>query len=792
MDDGMSIEKTALDDRIDASALGCGVAHPASNAAWIWIDDGGHTTRFLEFRLEFSVEEPQSLRFHASADQRFQLSLDGEVIGYGPDRSDLENWRVSSYELALEPGTHCFTTQVWWIAEHLTSARTDPSYANDSVQNLPANPPMAQMSWSGGFLFAADGELALMLNSGQGAWQVWDRTPAVSMVGKSGLGYHDIGGQFHIDMSAWNSSVDLIEPVVVLPPDEPNPHGVIRPGRQLASHILPEQRRERFAGGAFRNVELQLPVTIPANTERTLLWDFETYRCGYPDLMWSGGVGASVEAEWAESLYQDDGAGDVDAFSPKGRRDEVDGKVWHGFGDTFICSGADQEVSPGLWWRSGRYLRVRIRTADDPLVLERVAILTTRYPLDHACQWESSDPEWDALFPLFFQGLEMCAHETWVDCPYYEQLMYTGDTRLHALNNYAAYHDDRLSRSALELFDASRRGSPDGMVAERYPSGWRQESATYAMIWIWMVRDFMLWRDDVDFVRERQTGVRQLLENLLAMRQSNGLLGNVPGWPFIDWVDAWFEGCGPGVREGDSSIVNLHFILSLQAAAEIETAVGEACLADRYRRIASDMMAIVLDRYWDLAQNALLDSPEIPMLSEHAQVLALLTGLLDPTKGKGCLDVLRSGMCEAECSIYFSFYLLEAFQRYHLAEPFFKKLEFWRGLPGRGFVSLPEAPEPTRSDCHGWGAHPLFHSLASIAGIRPAAPGFKKVRITPMPGPLKNISLTMPHPDGKIAFAFNVADGKTRFDITLPTGITGELIWNGKTFDLKNNKTIEV
>ena len=37
----------------------------------------------------------------------------------------------------------------------------------------------------------------------------------------------------------------------------------------------------------------------------------------------------------------------------------------------------------------------------------------------------------------------MCAHETYMDCPYYEQMMYVGDTRLEVLTTYAISRDDR-------------------------------------------------------------------------------------------------------------------------------------------------------------------------------------------------------------------------------------------------------------------------------------------------------------------------------------------------------------
>lgn len=778
------------------------VRHPAERASWIWIDDR-QTTRFLKFSLSFAVSASETLRFHVSADQRFQLQLDGQDITYGPDRSDLTHWNVTTCEVPLCKGAHRIEARVWWI-------QGTPATIRSGVADLakpPINPPMAQISWRPGFLFAAEGALAEILNTGCGDWQVEDLTAAVGLARKTGLIYHDIGPAFTIDMQRWETPAAPVQPICIMPPDAPGPHGLRRPGWVLAGHKLPEQRRTVFSGGRFRvrrdslaetpftaaeEQVTELPFHVPAKTEVTLIWDFGRYVCGYPQLAWSGGAGASIEAEWAESLYEGAHSSKVTAAAPKGHRDEVAGKVWLGFGDTFLCSGADNETSPGLWWRSGCYIRLRIRTADKPLTLTRAALLTTEYPFEISSRWESSDKSWDALFPLLHRGLELAAHETWVDCPYYEQMMYVGDTRLHCLSNFTCYADDRLSRDAVVQFDNSRSGSPEGAVAERYPSDWRQDSGTYALMWPWMVRDYFFWRGDVEFTRKSLAGVRAMLERFLLMRRGNGLIGQVPGWPFIDWVHGWHEGCGPGVREGDSSIVNLHLVMALQAAAELEAGLGEDILAARWKTLAQQTMDALLERYWDKEKNLLLDTSDSELLSEHAQVLALVTGLLDEEKTAACVAALTSGICTIKCSIYFSFYLLEAFALSGQSQAFFDKLTFWRELPALGFKSLPEAPEPTRSDCHGWGAHPLYHSYASIAGIRPAAPGFKRVRIAPMPGPLSEISLTMPHPEGELAFNFQTLEKGVRFEIALPAGVSGELVWNGNSYSLEGKKTLEI
>jgi len=80
----------------------------------------------------------------------------------------------------------------------------------------------------------------------------------------------------------------------------------------------------------------------------------------------------------------------------------------------------------------------------------------------------------------------MCAHETYMDCPYYEQLMYDGDTRLELLTTNVMIRDHRLVKRAIELFNFSRRNW--GFVNERFPAYLPQHSPTFSMIWALMLK----------------------------------------------------------------------------------------------------------------------------------------------------------------------------------------------------------------------------------------------------------------------------------------------------------------
>jgi len=116
----------------------------------------------------------------------------------------------------------------------------------------------------------------------------------------------------------------------------------------------------------------------------------------------------------------------------------------------------------------------------------------------------------------------------------------------------------------------------------------------------------------------------------------------------------------------------------------------------------------------------------------------------------------------------------------------------WFDLPAQGFKTTPEQPEPSRSDCHGWGAHPLYHYFASLLGIRPGSFGFKKVEIAPMPGHLTQISGEMVHPQGRMGVNLHFDKGEVRGDVLMPAGLGGILRYCGKTMALKPDKqTIE-
>jgi hypothetical protein len=408
--------------------------------------------------------------------------------------------------------------------------------------------------------------------------------------------------------------------------------------------------------------------------------------------------------------------------------------------------------------------------------LNSFAVRRTGFPYEPEGIFQSDDPGLTDLWPILLGGLDHCAHEQWVDCPYYEQLSYVGDNTTE-LSFYCLTRKDTLTQRSLELFDWSRH--ENGWVAQRYPSNIRQDSFTYAMLYPTLVRDHAFWRRDESFVRQLLPGVRALLHECLAWVCEDGLVHRVPGWSFIDWVEEWKDGCGPGVRSGDSSLVNLHLLSALKAWRDLEDALGEKELLPWITTRCDSLRRQILDRYWKTDYQVLADDGTHQHYSEHAQAWALLILDLDDQTKRKCLDTWISGEIPmAPMSIYFSHYALEALYQQKNTKEFFARLEFWKGLHAQGFCTTPERPEPSRSDCHGWGAHPMYHLFASIAGIRPSSPGFRRVQIAPLNGPLDEVSLRMPHPDGIIEMEWSTSENIRSFRIVLPNAVHGKFLWN--------------
>jgi hypothetical protein len=372
-----------------------------------------------------------------------------------------------------------------------------------------------------------------------------------------------------------------------------------------------------------------------------------------------------------------------------------------------------------------------------------------------------------------------------MDCPYYEQLQYFGDTRIQAMVTLYNTRDDRLVRNAIN--DGRQSIVSDGITMSRYPTNLQQFIPPFSIWWIAMIHDYWMLRGDSAFVAKQLPYVRLVLNYYEQHLLNDASLSYMPYWFFTDWT--FNNGEPPRGTDGHSSIQDLHFLMGLQLAADMERSVGMPAFADKYEQIANRIKEGFKAKYWDENRKLFADTPEKTSFSQHANILAILT---DVVEGQEATDLMKRILQDkdlTQASIYFRYYLNMALDKTGLGNNYLDMLDIWRAQLANGLTTWPETSDAPRSDCHAWGASPNIELYRMVLGIHPAAPGFRKVLIAPNLGKLHELSGSIPHPQGDISVNYQIdAKGNLKAAITLPEGVEGKFIWNRKEMNLHGGK----
>ncbi|HFB98273.1 MAG TPA: alpha-rhamnosidase, partial [Bryobacterales bacterium] len=338
--------------------------------------------------------------------------------------------------------------------------------------------------------------------------------------------------------------------------------------------------------------------------------------------------------------------------------------------------------------------------------------------------------------------------------------------------------DARLVRNAIEQIQSSQ--TSEGATFSRAPSALQQYIPPFSLWWIGMVHDYRRYVDDAEFVREMLPGVRSVLAFYHRYQREDAALKMMPWWNYVDWVEKWPRGTPPRGADGGTAAIDLQLLLALQYAAEMERELGLPEMASVYQRRADLLKKTIHSKYWDRGRGLYADDAEHRHFSQHANILAVLAGLVEGERARELMGKVIEDGSLAPASIYFRYYLHRAMVRAGLGDRYLEMLGPWRRMMADGLTTWAERDFRTRSDCHAWGSSPNIELLRTVLGVDSAAPGFARVRIEPHLGRLQRASGIVPHPRGEVRVQLERAeDGALTGRIDLPAGITGEILWRG-------------
>jgi len=209
--------------------------------------------------------------------------------------------------------------------------------------------------------------------------------------------------------------------------------------------------------------------------------------------------------------------------------------------------------------------------------------------------------------------------------------------------------------------------------------------------------------------------------------------------------------------------------------------------AELYRKRAVQLKQTIQAKYWVPARNLYADDEDKTSFSQHANSLAILTGIVKNEDLKTIAKSMLTDSTLTQCTIYFKYYLHQALVKAGLGDGYINWLGIWRDNLKMGLTTWAEISDlkNSRSDCHAWGASPNIEFYRTVLGIDSYAPGFRKVKIEPHLGALTNISGEIPHPDGKVAVDYALSNAKWKIKISLPQKTSGIFVWKGKSYPLK-------
>jgi len=505
---------------------------------------------------------------------------------------------------------------------------------------------------------------------------------------------------------------------------------------------------------------------------------------GYFTLSVEGGRGSRIAIKYAEAYSRQTEKGIQKAV----RDDAAAGEII-GCEDVYLPSGGREEYQP-FWFRTFRFVRLEIDTGSSPLRIDPPTYLETGYPLDVVSRVESSAqwirPVWD----ISLRTLKRCMHETYEDCPYYEQLQYIMDTRSQILFTYMVSGDTRLAYKALLDYKSSML--PEGLLQSRYPSKEPQVIPIFSIYFIFMVEDYYWQTGSQKAMVPFRPAIDAILEYFNGKIGSTGLVEKLGYWEFVDWVSSWKRGVPRAVEKGPSTIHNLIYAAGLQSAARINEITGREFMAVEYRRRADEILRQVDAKCWSDKEGIYKEGPDLEEFSQHAQVWAVLTGIAQGNRAKSILKKALALDNIAQCSYVMRFYLLRALEKVGLYDRSEDLWQDWRDMLKLHLTTCPEDNVTVRSDCHGWSALPLYEFTRCILGVKPLTPGWGKIGIEPQCLSLPDFSGEVITPRGVVSIAWKrtaghfsisgrVPDG-VPFELSLPDG-TVQIYLNGGSFE---------
>ena len=319
---------------------------------------------------------------------------------------------------------------------------------------------------------------------------------------------------------------------------------------------------------------------------------------------------------------------------------------------------------------------------------------------------------------------------------------------------------------------------------------WMNGISSYSIWWLLIHRDWYYYHGDMEYLREQEGYLTDLLRHLISMAGDDGV-EKLDGNRFLDWPSSENT---PAINAGLQSL----FIMAMNAGEELCGLLGNRELAKQCANIAKRGIASYGNSLPTFPERA----GEIKPGDKQAAALMSLAGLIDAKEANSkCLSVDGA----KGFSTFYGYYILRAMAK---AGNFKGALDvirdYWGAMIDLGATTFWEdfnmewLPNAARIDelvpagkkdihgeygaycyqgfrhslCHGWASGPTSWLSEYVLGVSVVEPGCRVVRISPNLGDLQWVEGSFPTPHGDIIIRHERGlDGKIVSSVKAPEGV---------------------
>jgi len=426
----------------------------------------------------------------------------------------------------------------------------------------------------------------------------------------------------------------------------------------------------------------------------------------------------------------------------------------------------------------GRHFTIVARDLTKPLKI-KLRMRTAYYPFTMKGDFKSSDKVLNNIYEISKHTQQICSLDAYVDTPWREQAQWWGDARVQAKNTFYIDGDARLL--ARGIHSIAGQYAPQGLTYGHAPtSAGGCILPDFSLTWILTVYDYYWQTGDLTVFNEKHSRIKEVLGYFESpdVRDKEGLLVYDPRfWLFEDWSNL--------PKEKVPAFLNLWHLVTLEHYARLLKASGNIA---ELRKCSAEIRCrreLIEKRLFDSKAGlfcACLDKKGkfSGEPSVHDQVLAIMLDLKPEFHGnmieKRILPYLKNEKATwAVPSAFWATYVLESMG------------ELGYGKEAMGFIREKWSPmlstgttwegfdwdETAGGSCsHAWTAHPAFHFVNILAGIRQLGVAWGEVEFAPVfVEEIDFAEATIPSPRGIIIAKWKRSGGKIEAEVKIPSGV---------------------